>query len=205
MSLVSASLVVLSLSLCLHAETLGVYLDKPVPAPAAASFREELRNLLKNTGVTVELRSLKDRKSGESFDRLMVVQLRGTCDAFEEPQRSSGPLASTQVEGSRILPYAELFCDRLRSTLSATLDREPLFRRHLLTGRAMARVLAHEIYHYLAQEKSHAAGGVARNCLNTRELLSDGFTFDHETLTRLRTTTPEPQPVYTEIEEASGR
>lgn len=204
MSLVSASLVVLSLSLCLYAETLGVYLDKPIPAPAAASFREELHNLLKDTGIAIELRSLKDRKSGESFDRLMVIQLRGTCDAFEAPRKSSGPLASTQVEGSRILPYAELFCDRLRSTLSATLDREPLFRRHQLTGRAMARVLAHEIYHYLTQEKNHASIGVARNCLNSRELLTDGFTFDHHTLTRLRAT-PEPQPVYTEAEEASGR
>lgn len=204
MSLVSASLVVLSLSLCLHAETLGVYLDKPIPAPAAASFREELHSLLKDTGIAIELRSFKDRKSGESFDRLMVIQMRGTCDAFEAPQKSSGPLASTQVEGSRILPYAELFCDRLRSTLSATLDREPLFRRYQLTGRAMARVLAHEIYHYLTQEKNHASTGVARNCLNSRELLSEHFTFDHDTITRLRTA-PEQQVVFTEAEEASSR
>ena len=72
-------------------------------------------------------------------------------------------------------------------------------------SRILARVLAHEIYHYLAQEKNHAANGVARNCLNIRELLSDGFTFDHETVTRLRRTTPEPQSVYTEAEEAAGR
>ncbi len=199
------SLVVLSVSACLHAETLGVYLDHPLPEPAAASFREELRNLLKETGVSIELRSLKDRRAGESFDRLMVVQLRGSCEVAGEaaPLKKRTPLASTQVEGNRILPYTELFCDRIRSLLTAALEREPLYRRHTLTGRALARILGHEIYHFLAQEKTHAGSGVAKNCLGSQDLLNEDFAFDHHTLARLRAT-PE-QTVYYEAEEATGR
>lgn len=199
------SLVVLSVSVCLQAETLGVYLDKPLSGPAQASFRNELHNLLKDTGVSIELRSLKERKAGESFDRLMVVQLRGACDAMESPLAvKAGPLASTQVDGGRILPYAEIFCDRLRQTLGTAFDREPPYRRNMLAGRAMARLLAHEIYHFLAQEKSHSAGGVAKNCVGSRELLSEDFAFDHPTLARLRTV-PEPAAVVAETEEAAGR
>lgn len=200
------SLVVLSVSFCLQAETLGVYLDKPLSGPAQSSFRNELHNLLKDTGISIELRSLKERKAGESFDRLMVVQLRGACDSMEPTvtPKSGGPLASTQVDGGRILPYAELFCDRLRQTLGAALDREPLYRRNMLVGRAMARILAHEIYHLVAQEKHHAVGGVAKNCLGSRELLSEDFTFDHPTLARLRVT-PVTTAESTETEEAAGR
>ncbi|MBL8173032.1 MAG: hypothetical protein JNK48_00095, partial [Bryobacterales bacterium] len=110
----------MSLSLCLQAETLGVYLDKPLPAPAAASLREELRNLMKETGIGVELRQMKERKAGESFERLMVVQLKGNCAAMEGGgAMRGGPLASTQVEGGRILPYTEVFCDRLEQVLAA--------------------------------------------------------------------------------------
>jgi hypothetical protein len=200
------SLVVLPVLSCLHAETLGVYLDRPLAGPSQTAFRNELQHLLKDTGVRIELRSLKERKAGESFDRLIVVQLRGACEAAESPasQKTSGPLASTQVEGGRILPYAELFCDRLRQTLAATFEREPLYRRHLIGGRAMARVLAHEIYHYLAQDKGHATNGVAKNCLNTRELTSEDFAFDHPSLARLRVA-PESTADTTDAEEAAGR
>jgi hypothetical protein len=200
-----ASLVVLSVSACLHAETLGVYLDNPLPEPAAASFREELRNLLKETGVSIELRSLKDRRAGESFDRLLVVELSGSCDVFDEaaPLKKRSPLASTQAEGNRILPYTELFCGRIRGLLAAALEREPLYRRHTLLGRALARVLGHEIYHFLAQEKTHALSGVAKDCLAGHDLLGESFAFDRHTLARLRAT-PE-RPVYYEAEEATGR
>ena len=200
------SLVVLSVSFCLQAETLGVYLDKPLNGPAQSSFRNELHNILKETGVSIELRSLKERKAGESFDRLMVVQLRGACDAMEQSVtvRAAGPLASTQVDGGRILPYTEIFCDRLRLTLGAAFDREPLYRRNMLAGRAMARILAHEIYHLLAQEKRHAVGGVAKNCLGSRELMSEVFAFDHPTLAKLQVVA-ESDPEYTETEEAAGR
>ncbi|MBL8174279.1 MAG: hypothetical protein JNK48_06405, partial [Bryobacterales bacterium] len=97
-----------------------------------------------------------------------------------------GPLASTQVEGGRILPYTEVFCDRLEQVLAAGWGSAPLYRRHVLTGRAMARVLAHEIYHFLAQEKGHAGSGVAKNCFHHRDLLGEEFAFDEHTAGRMR-------------------
>ncbi|MBL8227396.1 MAG: hypothetical protein JNL98_02925 [Bryobacterales bacterium] len=206
MSLSLTSLVVLCFSICLQAETLGVYLDKPLPAPAAASFRSELHNLLKGSAVSIELRSLGDRRAGESFDRLMVVHLRGVCALTEDPARpkSAEPLAYTHVEGDRILPYTEIFCDRMRQTVASVLEREPLFRRHVLAGRAIARILAHEIYHFLTQDKGHASEGAAKRCFSRSDLLTEHFAFDHRTRSRL-VPDPEPAPVSVETEEATER
>lgn len=197
------SLVALCLaSVCAQAETLAVYLDQPLPG-VEATFRDELRTLLRSTGYTLEIRNYHERKAAETFDRLMVVRLKGRCAADSLPSgHQPGPLASTQVQGNRVLPFADLYCDRTLSTVGGWLQNEPLARRNMLFGKALARVLAHEAYHFLAQETGHASNGVAKSCFNTRDLLADTFSFDNNTIARMLPGTGEGS---LDAEEASGR
>ncbi|MBL8209735.1 MAG: hypothetical protein JNK87_03435 [Bryobacterales bacterium] len=190
-------------SVCAQAETLAIYLDQPLPG-VDATFRDELRTLLRSTGYTLEIRNYHERKASEAFDRLMVVRLKGVCSAESLPSsHRPGPLASTQVQGNRVLPFADLYCDRTLATISGWLQNEPAARRNMLFGKALARVLAHEAYHFLAQEVGHAANGVAKSCFHTRDLLADTFTFDNNTIARMLPGVGELAP--TETEEASGR
>ena len=195
-----ASLVALSASFSAAAgtKTLVVYLDKPLLA-AEASFQHELNSLLEDTGYTPVLRAQGQVRAGESADKLMVVRLRGACSASELPPASNGalgPLASTVVEGNRILPFAELFCDRTLSLLSASIAGEPLPRRNMLFGRALARQFAHEIFHFLTQDKSHTNHGVSKACFRARDLLAETFEFDPPATARIS---------VAEAEEPSGR
>ncbi|HLH32228.1 MAG TPA: hypothetical protein VKY31_13575, partial [Terriglobia bacterium] len=55
----------------------------------------------------------------------------------------------------------------------------------VLFGRAMARVMAHEIYHVLAAATDHAGSGIAKPSLSFEDLVSDRFAFDGSSLDRI--------------------
>jgi hypothetical protein len=50
----------------------------------------------------------------------------------------------------------------------------------------MARVLAHELYHVLAQTRDHAAEGIGKPCFTAADLVSSRFEFEATSLSRLR-------------------
>jgi hypothetical protein len=62
---------------------------------------------------------------------------------------------------------------------------QPGARREFLYGRAMGRVVAHELYHILSNEPGHEEGGVAKPFFTTRDVLADQFNFNHATLAKL--------------------
>ena len=55
-----------------------------------------------------------------------------------------------------------------------------------LLGRAWARVLAHELYHVLANTSSHGGGGIAQPRFSSRELLDDNMEFNIEDVEKMR-------------------
>lgn len=105
--------------------------------------------------------------SSESFSRLIVVKLRGACETrLPAPPESGGePLAYTYVSGGAPMPFADIECDRVRGAL-----REP---GDLLLGRALGRVLAHELYHIIGQTVEHTPTGCRRKSLSPRDLAAD--------------------------------
>jgi hypothetical protein len=56
----------------------------------------------------------------------------------------------------------------------------------LLLGRALGRVLAHEVYHILAKTTGHGRAGVAKSALSGRQLIADRIAFDEHDLRKLR-------------------
>jgi len=50
----------------------------------------------------------------------------------------------------------------------------------------MARLLAHELYHILAQTDDHTMVGIAKARFSTADLLADHFDFEASALERLR-------------------
>jgi hypothetical protein len=122
---------------------------------------------------------------------LVVVELRGACvpsspgaNSFEKASGSA--LASSQVVNERILPFISLDCRALNDLIAVPIAQLPAGQRDLAYGRAMARLLAHELYHFLTQATHHTKSGIAKTAVSATELLSDHFDFDGEAVARLR-------------------
>ena|ERR1019366_8976990 len=87
------------------------------------------------------------------------------------------------VGDGTILPFTHVDCERVRTFLQTTLlgyrpqDRERAY------GRALGRVLAHELYHVYGDTPQHTARGVAKENYSVADLLAADFRF-HEKETR---------------------
>ncbi len=169
--------------------TLYTQFQQNVPPPAVLdALHEELGAIMAPMGLGFEWRSLANSHENEISVELAVVTFKGRCDAANLlPIRSSpGALGWTHVSDGTILPFSDVDCDRIRSFVQRDLlnvdpeDREAAF------GRALARVLAHELYHIFANTSKHGSCGVGKAAYTVKELLSPGFQFEGKESEALR-------------------
>lgn len=168
-----------------------VYLQAAASPPAGpvAAMRRETASLLAEAGYTIEWR--EHGSATETDGILTVLELRGAC---ETPGHSAVPsvlpgakLASTAVMDGRILPFSWINCRTLTQFLAPVIMNQPDARREFLYGRAMGRIVAHELYHILSNEPGHDEDGVAKPSFTPRDVLADQFDFNHATLAKLQT------------------
>jgi len=182
------------------------------PAAPLAEMKREVASLMSQAGYHVEWRSL-DAPRGEDSDASMlaVLELNGTCGlaagygAAERPLAGNTSLATTSITDKQVMPFSSLNCTALTRSVSATLGQDAGARRDFLYGRAMARVVAHELYRVLMRTAEHARGGVARSCFSTADLLTERFEFEGATLARLRSRIDAASDAAATGDDATGR
>ena len=104
---------------------------------------------------------------------LVVVKLVGRCDMDGSPALLiPGPLGWSHESDGVVLPFSDLACDNIRGAVQNALLAGNQARGNVLLGRAMGRVLAHELYHVVADSAEHGEDGVAQPALSARELTS---------------------------------
>ncbi len=104
---------------------------------------------------------------------LVVVKLIGHCDMDGSPAYLvPGPLGWSHVVNGTIIPFSDLACDNLRGAVQSAVAGGNGVRANILLGRAMGRVLAHELYHIVADTSEHGHEGVAEAALSPRQLTS---------------------------------
>src|SRR5207249_8535361 len=110
-----------------------------------------------------------------------------TCDLADlVPQRIEGAaLGRTHVTDGQVLPFSEVNCDRIRAFLSQALMPLAPQDRNEAFGRAVARVLAHELYHIITRTALHGSSGVARAAYTVPELMAGDFYFEKADLRAL--------------------
>ena len=175
--------------------TLVVYLRTGGGQPAAplAEMKREVASLMSQAGYRMEWRSL-DGPRGEEGDAsmLVVLELNGSCGLAagygtpEKPLAANTSLATTSITDRQVMPFSTLNCTALTSSVSASLAQEAGARRDFLYGRAMARVVAHELYHVFTNTTKHAAWGVAKAFFTSKDLVSDQFEFQEKDTKALR-------------------
>jgi cytochrome c553 len=169
---------------------LRIYTDFQKIPSAAAEFalHEELARLVAPIGLSLEWKSLAEPRAGEASPALVVIAFKGRCDLTAiEPRRSNpGALAWTHISDGVILPFVDVDCERSREFLQSRLVHFEARLRDPLFGRAIARLVGHELYHVFAETRHHGKEGIAEPACTASELLADDFRFAEPQFRTLR-------------------
>jgi len=192
--------------------TLEVYVkgqESSTPDVLSAMNRE-LGSLMQPAGFRVVWRGVSDPPSSAGAEHLLMVELRGVCTAqflsmASTPLSSPLPLASSSVADGKVLPFSWVDCTALNRFLAPVASGQSQSQQDDLYGRSMARLLAHEFYHILAQTDDHAPAGIAKARFSTVDLLADHFDFETFALNKLRPPAPVASSVGSDDTSAGGR
>lgn len=161
-------------SACAQMAEVAVYLDsdRPVAAKVSESMQQEAGSIVGRSGVRLIWTAKPDTKP---YQRIAVVSLRGSCGVgtLSNASRISEPLGDTQISNGRVLPFADVACDAVHRLIDRDLRGARPADRERLLGRALGRVMAHELYHVLSESTRHGQTGVTRAALSSSDLLSD--------------------------------
>ncbi len=171
-------------------EAIGIYAEfsRDPPVLVAAAMREEVDSLLAPLGLAFDWRSLGSASGQEVFLAVVVIRFWGDCggSVLHRFGPQSLRFGSTHVTGEEILPFSDVDCDGVRGAAGRQLllmgreDRERAF------GRALGRVVAHELYHVLTKATHHGLTGIAKPQWSARDLTFEGFRFGEEDYRVLR-------------------
>lgn len=152
--------------------TLIVQFEAQHSEPSVNEMKRELQNLMRDSGVELNWRSLNEVSASDSFPSVVLVTFHGTCAMKPlAPPLPAEPiaLAYTHISNGTVIPFADVECDRIRSSLAST----PGVPSDVLLGRALGRVLAHELHHIILRTRAHTQHGISRKSLSARDLIAD--------------------------------
>jgi hypothetical protein len=144
-------------------------------------------------GLRFEWRDLAHAGGHEVSAELAVVSFKGRCDTAGLVLHSKfeGALGWTHVSDGQILPFTDVSCDRVRDFAQSGLLSYRSEDRDERYGRALGRVLAHELYHIFANTMRHGSG-VSKESYSVQDLLADDFQFQARESRNLRVSRPKP-------------
>jgi len=173
--------------------TLYTQFEQAPPGGVLEALQDEVASIMAPIGIRFEWRDLGKTGGHEVSAELAVVTFKGRCDAAGLLTRSKfeGALGWTHVSDGQILPFTDVSCDRVREFVQTGLLAFRVEDREAKYGRALGRVLAHELYHIFANTLRHGSG-VAKESYSVQDLLADDFQFEAKETRMLRTSRPKP-------------
>jgi hypothetical protein len=164
------------------------FLQQDPPPAVLEAIQDELAEIMTPSGVELEWRSVTASSGTEASAELAVITFRGGCEATDLTRSAAmpGALGWTHISDGAILPFSEIDCDGIRHFLQLELLHLRQQERDAVFGRAVGRVLAHELYHIFANTRAHGSEGVAKRSYTVRELISPAFHFEEHESDALR-------------------
>jgi hypothetical protein len=170
------------------AVTLVLQFDQAYSARSLDAMEREVASIVRESGIKVDWRLRDDVQSSESFERLVVVHFHGTC--ILQPTAATmderGYYAMTYISDGSVLPFSDVECDKISNSIRPELSKRQWRERDSILGRALGRVLAHELFHMLAKTEHHAGEGVTRSALSPAQLISDKLSMSRVDLEKLK-------------------
>ena len=137
-------------------------------------------------GASVDLRFEGPEQATGMYSRIAVLKFQGACSV--DPlsggavDRAHQELGTTHIVEGAIIPFADIECSAVRQTLGAAAGRTRLTEAVL--GRALGRVVAHELYHILLKDARHGRG-LAAAAFTPADLIASRRSFDAADLNRI--------------------
>ena len=158
----------------------------PRSEQSVAEMKREFAGIMKDTAVRFDFRS-RSQASQESLSDLVLVRFKGKCvlDPVGYLYDERGPMAFTYSTDGAVQPFSEVACDKVTSAVRSAMSGGDYANADLLLGRALGRVLAHEVVHMLAKSGAHGHTGVARTALSGSQLIAPELRLEPEDLERI--------------------
>jgi hypothetical protein len=174
----------------IHSSDLTIVTDfqGPHSARSIQVMEEETDRILKDTGLHLEWRSRND-VAGGVFSDLVLVQFKGTCILKPAPylyDEMGPPLAFTYTTDGAVQPFSEVSCDQISAFVRSGLHAEDYKKADVLMGRALGRVVAHELVHMLTGSGKHGHNGVFERALTVDQLVYGKLPLSPGDLKRVR-------------------
>ena len=163
--------------------TLLIQVDNPVPDGILDAIRTELNVVMKSTGWDFDLLMFSRMAPHQEFRDLVVVRLKGECRINALPvKRQDGPLAFAHTSDGQVLPFMDVFCDRIRGSIRSAMWGNHYRNPDRIMGRGLARVIAHELYHIIGNTSEHDHAGIANHALSGEQLVADKLDFTPQSM-----------------------
>jgi len=173
----------------LHSEKLMIVLDFQGPHSdrSVAQMKKELESIMKDSGLSFDWR-LREEAVNVNAEDLVVVRFKGKC--IFEPigylYDERGVLAFTHTTEGAILPFSEVACDKVAASVRSAMFGGDYAHGDVLLGKALGRVLAHELVHILTNSGTHGHEGVQKAALSGNQLISRDLPLSSEDMKRLQ-------------------
>jgi hypothetical protein len=179
----SALLLVLFGGVAVAQETsVDVFLDVEHGAQAGVliSLQREVEQAVSPSGLNVHWHSMDASQYTQVYEHMAMLHLRGEC-RVDAPRprkntkngRQPEALGQTQVVEGKVLPIAEIRCDAVRRLIDREMNATVPDQRGEMLGRALGRVIAHELYHILLRSIDHGREGLARPAQSSTDLVAE--------------------------------
>jgi hypothetical protein len=157
------------------AEGITIVLDfqGPRSEPSIAEMKREFAGIMKDSAMRFDFR-WRSEASKEALSDLLVVRFTGKCvlDPVRYLYDERGPMAFTYSTDGVVQPFSEVACDKVTSAVRSAMSGGDFANADVLLGRALGRVLAHEVVHILSKSGAHGRTGVARTSLSGSQLIA---------------------------------
>jgi len=158
--------------------TLVLAFDKQSADAAVGEMKQELAELFRSSGFDLDFKLAQELGAYPQFERVVSIRFLGECRMDKVPWQPppQGSLGFSRAVDGKVLPFIEIQCDLVRDLIRSATAAEGS-RRDLLLGRALGRVVAHELYHVLIRTSKHGSG-LTQPTLNAKELVQEELAFD---------------------------
>jgi hypothetical protein len=170
-------------------ERLTVVLDFTGPHSnrSIQEMKSELQTILDSTGLELDWSS-PEEASKVTTDNLVVVRFNGACILEPVPYLydERGPLAFTHTSAGEPLPFSEVACNAVTANVRSAMTGGDYKKADLLLGRALGRVVAHELVHMLTRSTAHSHLGIQKSALSGSELIADHLKLSDPDLSKVQ-------------------
>jgi hypothetical protein len=145
----------------------------PRSEPSIAEMKREFAGIMKDSALHFDFR-WRSEASQETTSDLVLVRFTGKCvlDPVGYLYDERGPMAFTYSTDGVVQPFSEVACDKVTSAVRSAMAGGDFAKADLLLGRALGRVLAHEVMHILSKSGAHGRTGVAKTSLSGSQLIA---------------------------------